>query len=372
MARIATVCTDERRGTRLVDMSAIRWYRMSSALAELGHQVDVLHGRLKWRPIQRPRSLGPRLREVPLGRARWDEYDVVKTLFHRGFETLERFGGADHPFVVSKLGSVVDDHDRDGIYFFGAQREALYRVQRRIAETSRYVAVISEPARALWRELHGPAGTVLLVPGAADEVLPEAGADPFPDAARPRVVFAGNFYTGHRSSQDEAHRTIAGKLNAVGAALRARGGALYVVGAGGADSLDHGAVRYLGEVPYAASWDYLRHADVGLVVSAGAFMHNNESTKIYHYLRVGLPTVSESGFPNDHLVADTGPGRLVEPGHVDALVDAVVWAATALPDRGPAIDHILRHHTWRRRAETYDRLIREQMADSPREPLTKP
>ena len=372
MARIATVCTDERRGTRLVDMSAIRWYRMSSALAELGHDVDILHGRLKWRPIQRPNSLGPRLREVPLGRARWGDYDVVKTLFHRGFETLERFGGAGHPFVISKLGSVVDDHDRDGIYFYGAQREAFFRTQRRIAETSRYVAVISEPARALWRARHGPTDDVLLVPGAADARLPDLGADPFPDAVRPRVVFAGNFYTGDRRSQGAAHETIAGKLNAVGAALRARGGALYVLGPGDADSLDPDAVRYLGEVPYAASWDYLRHADVGRVVSAGAFMHNNESTKIYHYLRVGLPTVSESGFPNDHLIEDTGHGRLVEPGHLDELVDATLWAATALPDRRPAVDHILRHHTWRRRAEPYDRLIREQMARPPDEPLTKP
>jgi len=55
----------------------------------------------------------------------------------------------------------------------------------------------------------------------------------------------------------------------------------------------------MGAVSYERSWDYLHHADVGVLVAAGPFMHNNESTKIYHYLRVGLPVVSEAGFPND-------------------------------------------------------------------------
>lgn len=360
MALIATVYTDERGGTRLVDMSAIRWYRMSAALAELGHEVDIIHGRFKWRPRQPTVTLSPRLREVPLGRVRWEEYDVVKTLFHRGFETLGRFGGGGHPFVISKLGSVVDDHDREGIYFYGDQRRTMYRTQEAIAAKSRHVTVLSEPARALWHERHGGGDRVLLVPGAADAVIPDAGPDPFPSDASPRVVFAGNFYSGHRLSQSEAHGTIAAKLNALGPAIEARGGALYVLGPGDARSLDP-SIRYLGEVPYERSWDYLRHADVGVVVSAGTFMHNNESTKIYHYLRVGLPTVSESGFPNDHLVRDTGHGALVTPGRMDELLDAVFAAASAPADTEAAIDHILAHHTWRRRAEVYDRIIRSEI-----------
>lgn len=361
--RIATVCTDERKGTRPVEMAAIRWYRISGALAELGHRVDIVHGRDKWRLRQPIRELAPRLREVPLRRVRWDDYDVVKTLFHRGFETLERLGGADHPFIVSKLGSVVDAEDRPGIYFYGAQREALHRVQERIHRTSRFVTLLTEPARELWRACHGDRGNLLLVPGAAPRDLPPEGPDPYPGDGTRRVLFAGNFYAATAGSQPEAHRTLADKLNRLGGRLRAHGITVYVLGTGDASSLDPSAVRYLGSVPYDASWDWLRHADVGLVVSAGPFMHNNESTKIYHYLRVGLPVVSEAGFPNDDLVTGTGHGRLVPAGDLAALEEAVREACERPWDRGAARDHVLRHHTWEARARVYDEVFRRELPD---------
>jgi hypothetical protein len=77
-------------------------------------------------------------------------------------------------------------------------------------------------------------------------------------------------------------------------------------------------------------------------------------------LRVGLPTVSESGFPNDHLIRDTGHGCLVEPGRIDLIVDALQRMTGGGPNREGAIEHILRHHTWTRRAETYDRILRAE------------
>lgn len=362
MARIATVCTDERAGTELVDMAAIRWYRMSSSLAALGHEVDIVHGRYKWRLRQPVHRLGDRLREVPLSRCRWDDYDVVKTLFHRGFETLERFGGADHPFIISKLGSVVGPEDREGIYFYGSQREALFDVQERIQARAKLIALLTEPARELWRACVGDRGNLLLVPGAADEHLPPEGPDPYPTRkGRSRVIFAGNFYSTDPGSQPEAHRTLARKLNRLGVMLRGRGIDLFVIGPGDAASLDPSGVDYLGVVPYEESWDYLRHADLGLVVSAGPFMDNNESTKIYHYLRVGLPVVSESGFPNDSLVRDTGLGHLVPPGEIESLARHVEQAVNADWDRRSAVEHVLANHTWAQRAGVYDTAIRSNL-----------
>src|SRR5690606_15670005 len=99
--------------------------------------------------------MGPRLRRVPLARVRWRDYDVVKTPFHRGFETLERHGGAGHPRIVAKLGSVVDREDRPGVYFYGARRRALFAVQERIAARSRAVTVLTEPSRARWQRCFG-------------------------------------------------------------------------------------------------------------------------------------------------------------------------------------------------------------------------
>jgi glycosyltransferase involved in cell wall biosynthesis len=342
-------------------MAAIRWYLMSRALADLGHSVDILHGRYKWRLRQPVHEIADRLREVPLSRARWEDYDVVKTLFHRGFETLERFGGGEHPFVISKLGSVVGPEDAPGIYFYGKHRERLYRVQERIQAKSRFITVLTEPARDLWRTCHGDRGNLLLVPGAAEDRIPAPGADPYPTprGAGRRVVCAGNFYSQGPGSQPEAHRTLAAKLNGVGARLRSRGIRLYVIGTGDAASLDPESVAYLGVVPYEETWDYLRYADVGLVVSAGPFMHNNESTRVYHYLRAGLPVVSESGFPNDHVVRESGHGFLVEPGNLNELARMLEAAAGGSWERGRAEEYILSHHTWDVRARVYDDVIRD-------------
>ena len=107
MARIVTVYNTEPRAARLGDMSYIRWFRMSRALADRGHEVDIATAehRFRLRPPDIP--MGSGLRRVPLRRVEWHKYDVVKVLFHQGWETLERYGGAGHPFVITKLGSVV-------------------------------------------------------------------------------------------------------------------------------------------------------------------------------------------------------------------------------------------------------------------------
>jgi len=82
-------------------MADIRWLKISQALARAGHQVDMaMHGDCA------PLPPLPNLRSVELSRAKWNEYDAVKTVFHGGFELLEEYGGAQHPFIISKLGSV--------------------------------------------------------------------------------------------------------------------------------------------------------------------------------------------------------------------------------------------------------------------------
>lgn len=358
MARIVTVYAPSRRELVPVEMGIIRWLRISAALAEFGHEVDVASGRRPWRrPTGAPGA--PRVRVVPLTGARWSRYDAVKTLFHRGYETLRRYGGGHHPWVVSKLGSVVSDRDTEGIFFYGSQRERLFRIQEAIARSSRHVTLLTDAARTLFAEVHHRPDGLLLVPGAAEEHIPSPGPDPYPADRRPRVVFLGNFYSEHPRSQPEAHRTITAKLNALGRRLKARGVSLFVVGPGQASSLDPEAVDYLGAVTYDESWQYMYHADVGLVVSAGDFMHNNESTKIYYYLRCGLPMVSESGFPNDPIVDASGLGFRVEPGRIDALAERVVEAVETPWDREGAVDYIVRNHTWRNRAAVYHELLKE-------------
>ena len=100
------------------------------------------------------------------------------------------------------------------------------------------------------------------------------------------------------------------------------------------------------------------HADVGIVVSAGAFMHNDGRTKLYHYLRAGLPTVSESGFPNDSVVTESGLGYVVPSGEMETMAAWILDAACHPWERASAVRYILEHHTWKARMRTYDDLLR--------------
>ena len=359
MARIVSLYRMWRRPFRLEEMSHIRWLKVSEELARLGHEVDIATNEPRWLVRRAPLQMAPNLRRVSLARVKWDEYDVVKTLFHKGFEALEHYGGDDHPFIISKLGSVVGPRDMDGIFFFGERRERLYATQERIGRRSRFVTVLSEPARRLWADCFGSPERALLVPGGVDREIPPPGRDPYPDDGRIRCVFAGTIYV--RGSQPEANRTLVEKLNRLGEKLAARGARLYMFGHGDVGRLDRTRVRCLGPLPYHRTWDYFHHADVGVVVSAGSFMHNNESSKIYHYLRAGLPVVSESGFPNDDVVRDSRCGILVESGDMDALAEAALAAAAKDWDREYARRYILENHTWARRVALYDRLLRREL-----------
>lgn len=350
MAKIISVYRAE--GFDTLDMSGIRWLKISQALARAGHQVDMA---IRGQDISLPPH--PNLRRVELESVNWHAYDVVKTVFHRGFQVLEKYGGAAHPFIISKLGSVVGARDMPGIYFYGRTRRELYETQTRIARASKYVTILTPQASDLWSECFGRRDNLLLVPGGVDAEIPPPSHDPFPDSTLPRVLFAGNVY--NRVSQDTAHRVLISKLNALGKILTARGVRLYVLGVGDVSNLDKKYVTYLGAVPYAASWDYMYFANVGIVVSAGKFMHNNESSKIYHYLRAGLPVVSESGFPNDDVVRRAELGYVVASGDMRLLAEEVERALYRSWDRSHAVQYILDHHTWDVRVQVYNRLLQQ-------------
>ena len=339
-----------------VDMSYIRWLKISEALANRGHQVDI--ATMEKIPLESPIQMAPNLRRISLSNVQWSSYDVVKTVFHRGFETLETTDGINHPFIISKLGSVVGPEDREGIYFYGKTRANFYATQEKIQKTSRYITLLSNPAIGLWREMFESNGNLLLVPGAADNQIPETRSDPFPEKNGIRCLFAGNVYNLDR--QPEANEVLIRKLNDLGRILKSQGIQLYMMGPGDTTRLNQEFVHYLGAVPFEKSWDYFRAVDVGIVVSAGKFQHNNESSKIYHYLRVGLPVVSESGFPNDFLIRDSKLGFLVESGNMEFMAERIVEAARTNWDRDFAIQYILKQHTWDSRVEVYDQLIQKE------------
>lgn len=358
---IGSVSGDERRRRRMTayNMAYLRWFKVAEALARCGHSVDLAipDEAFEWSATPAPTTVN----QVPLSQIDWHRYDLVKTVFHHGFDTLIANGGGDHPCILSKLGSVVALEDRDGIYFHGEVRQRLYTTQQRIAATSRYITVLTEGGRRLWVECHGRAGDLMLVPGAVDRDIPPPLADPYPADSPQRCLFAGNIYDS--TSQPEANRVLSDKLNRLGARLRERGFRVHFLGNGDTSHFDPDCITDLGTVPYERSWDYLYHADVGIVVSAGAFMHNNESSKIYHYLRAGLPVVSESGFPNDHVLRESNGGFLVHGENMTRMAECVVEAAARDWNRERMVGYVLDNHSWDQRTHVYARLL-EGNADS--------
>ncbi len=356
MAKIVTVYRSEKRRFVLTDMSYIRWLKISEALAKWGHQVDLATNEGGLLGRQSPVSMGKNLKRVPLSKVKWEQYDVVKTLFHRGFETLEKYGGTRHPYIISKLGSVVDKQDRDGIYFYGEVRKWLYAIQEKINKVSRRITVLTRESQKLWESCFGEKGNTLLVPGAADSVTPPLLRDPYPQSFKWKCLFSGNLYT--RPSQAEANQVLQEKINRLGQLLWNRKIRLFVMAGGDANRLNSKWVTYLGPVPYEKTWDYFYFAHAGIVLALGEHPNQNESTKIYHYLRAGLPVICESGFPNENVIEEAGLGFVVENGNLDLMAEKIEEAVRSNWDKQHAIQYILSSHTWEKRAEKYHDLFK--------------
>ena len=359
MAKIVTVNTGDPIRFEPVSMFFIRWLKISEALARAGHQVDIATDEPEMWHKPFPIPMGKNLRRVPLSKLKWKNYDVVKTFFHTGFETLERYGGLGHPYIISKLGSVMDKKNLRGVYFYGKRRESLFSTQKKIYRFSRYVTVLTQESKSLWISCFGRQNNILLVPGAADRLIPRPKHDPYPKNSKMRCLFSGNIY--NRICQREAHGVLVEKLNQLGKHLNRRNIRLYVTGPGDSKRLDPQQVTHLGEIPYKKSWDYLHFAQAGIVLALGKYSNQNESTKIYHYLRAGLPVVCESGFPNQEMILKTNLGFIVENGNMALMAEKIKEAVRKRWNEKLAVRTILTQHTWDHRVQIYDRLIKADL-----------
>jgi glycosyltransferase involved in cell wall biosynthesis len=130
---------------------------------------------------------------------------------------------------------------------------------------------------------------------------------------------------------------------------------------GGAHCRLHPLIVDHGEVPEPDLWDYIRHADVGLALATGPHPFDNDVSKIFNYLRGGLPVLSEEPIVNNELIRQTGYGSTFTYGDVDDLV----LRATELLDHPPVqkrewvMDFMAEEHSWDTRVETYLALFRE-------------
>jgi hypothetical protein len=335
----------------LVDMAWIRWIRMSQQLAGLGFEVDIIANSTSDRSVQ----VRENVRFVPFSQFEPCKYDVVKTLFHRGYESLALAGGERHPFIISKLGSVVGSNDTiAGVHFFGDERRWLYELQQRMHEHSRYITILTEQSKKLWELEFGRCDNVLLIPTGVDSHTTPPHRNPYREFQEKIAVYIGNLYT---EMQKEVNLFWQRRLNSLGGLLKKKGIRLCVIGPGRTNQLDAEAVTYLGAVENERVWDYHYFADVGVALAQGSVQHN-ESSKIYYYIRAGLPVVSEAPIPNNFLIEQSGLGFIAEYGDDRMMAELIERAVQTEWPRKKAVAYMLEHHTWEKRAAVYGEIIR--------------
>jgi glycosyltransferase involved in cell wall biosynthesis len=335
-------------------MCDIRWLRISEALARAGFKVDIIMDNEK-----EIMAVNENLRYVSPHAAKWREYDVIKTVFHEGFDFITKMKADDHPFIISKLGSVVGKRDNvDGVYFYGDQQKELYEIQKNIARKSKYVTILTKQSKKLWIDEFGDKNNILLIPTGTDEYIPPPGKNPYPPFKEKIAVYIGNIYSSE--TQKEINHIWQMRLNKLGRLLKKRGIRLCLVAGGEANKIDRDAVTLLGSVEHDKIWDYQYFADVGIVLAQGKIQHN-ESSKIYYYIRTGLPVVSEDPVPNNNIIQEANLGFTVSFGDYTHMADKIEEAIYHDWDKEAAINHILKYHTWDKRVKTYGRIIRKEV-----------
>ena len=334
---------------KISNMASIRLHRMAAALARRGHYVDII---VSYRHA--PTNLAPRLREVPFRQVKWSDYQVVKTFFHWGFESLCATGGEDHPFIISKLGSVVGSAPTtEGVHFFGKERELLFETQLKIAKRSRVVTILTQRSIDLWKREHGNQVPLLMVPTGVDAEIPPVRSNPYLKLGidAPVALFTGHLYS--ERSQPAVNIQWQNNLNVLGSKLRRRGIHLVAMGSGRSDRLDPEAVTFAGAIAADDIWDWQRHAKAGIVLAQGD-VQDNEASKIYYYLRTGLPVICERSVPNAALIEATGLGKLVDYNNLESFADAIEALIKHPPADRNIERYMVEHHSWDVRAAMYD------------------
>ena len=276
-----------------------------------------------------PRRLATNLRRVAISRVRWHEHDVVKSLFHR--RTKRSADGAGKDIRSSSPSSARWSRPKIDRTFTFTEPSGNDSSTLKNRSPTRHATSRSFPNRpAICGAIRWLlAATAPLVPGATETDISVAGPNPYAHIRDRICIFAGNLYDDANQPGSESHSVFEVEPRRSSIAitrlplLSPRPRRHVAARSRLRHDVRSGAAR--------KSWDYLRHASVGIVVMGGTRSHNNESTKIYYYLRVGLLRWSAKPVsPNDEVSRASGIGTVVANGDLEALSDAVLRATCFL------------------------------------------
>jgi glycosyltransferase involved in cell wall biosynthesis len=319
-----------------IDQTRLR--AISSGLVKLGFDIEIVA------PVSVSAVLDNDIIVRPLNFLKQTgRYDLVKTSYHGSIKYLDSYNGP----VVSRIVRVVDDSlpERDE-----SNREELLLLQQIIKQRASIVTVNNEENRERWRHFYGEPPRVELVPTGCPAMIPPPGVNPFDDS-RKNILFLGSLAAPRMV---EMLNQAASRLKniAITHLIGLNKACMY----GGDDScaLEAGIVNH-GEIPETEIWNYIFHADLGLAFSTGPHPFDNDVSKIFNYLRGGLPVVSEAPIINNALIRQTGFGDIFDHGDVDGLVEAAkaVLKSPMKAGRESVMRFMASEHSWDRRARVY-------------------
>jgi hypothetical protein len=328
-------------------MDMIRWVAMGHRFRWLDYKVRLVTDR------RRGMDRLDRIHLTSADRMDWTECDAVKVCYQASIDLIPQ----GHPHLITRMCRVVDEEypKRDD-----HRRDEMLRQQEKIRDLAAIVAFNDEVNAQRWRDRYGDKQQVLIVPTGCPEQLPEEGTNPFPQDKR-IVLFMGSL-TSHR---------FPGALNGLARRLRAASPDIEVhfLGknslqhyAGESEPLDPSLLTIHEPVDEEKTWDYVRNAHVGIGLAPSEHPFESELSKIYYYLRGGLPVVTESSVPNTSVIRDTGHGGVATYGDLDALAHTTLEAMKRKPRDEAVMQHMIDKHSWRARAEVYDAALKARWA----------
>lgn len=130
----------------------------------------------------------------------------------------------------------------------------------------------------------------------------------------------------------------------------------------------NGSVRFAGYVPHTQVPEFLAIADVAVLPYPELPVPFYFSPiKLFEYMGAGRAIVASRSGQIAEILRDGETGRLVSPGSVDELAQALIELCTS-PDRGAALGRQAQleasHCTWQQRGELLARICREALGSS--------
>lgn len=321
-------------------MDLIRWHSLAVEFYRAGFYVELLS------PVG---GSGETVDGVPfrnIETANWESYSAIFVQTTSCIDLVP-----NHPNTYTRVGRVVTEDGPTRIA--PATRKELVRNQERVAMRSKRVIVTSLENAERWAEKYPKGASALVIPNGCPAEIPQRRHSPFPQDKN--VLYLGSLSSPR----------FAGCLNDLGSALKHRGINLHHVGrqfnepyATGRFPLDPGVINIHGSFDERDTWDFLYSADVGVAFASGPEPFDSEISKIYYYLRVGLPVIAEEGISNSGLISETGWGAKSRYNDIDDMVDKIL-AWLSMPHNIEVAQYMATEHSWKSRLHQYLALLRE-------------